>query len=216
MISRVEIRPSEPKKMTRIKGITHTKHLTDIWLGPLIALCQSAMTLMGLGIERGKGKMGRLNRQLDPTQPGVECCSTRVGILLDRSFDPTIRCANPTRVEQHRLPSVSDPTVYLAGPFSLFPFRFPNPSESSHSDTEQFKGPSQMSVQNACIDVISLMPRHFFGSDGRISDAADHRACRLSGVPADCFGDVFRARSSKCIPSALGGIVTEIRLTRRA
>ncbi len=30
------------------------------------------MTLMGLGIERGKGSMGRLNKQLDPTQTGFE------------------------------------------------------------------------------------------------------------------------------------------------
>jgi ATP-dependent Clp protease ATP-binding subunit ClpA len=30
------------------------------------------MTLMGLGIERGKGNMGRLNKQLDPTQTGYE------------------------------------------------------------------------------------------------------------------------------------------------
>jgi len=30
------------------------------------------MTLMGLGIERGKGSMGRLNKQLDPTQTGME------------------------------------------------------------------------------------------------------------------------------------------------
>src|SRR5215467_12590585 len=30
------------------------------------------MTLMGLGIERGKGSMGRLNKQLDPTQTGYE------------------------------------------------------------------------------------------------------------------------------------------------
>src|SRR5919107_389989 len=30
------------------------------------------MTLMGLGIERGRGSMGRLNKQLDPTQTGFE------------------------------------------------------------------------------------------------------------------------------------------------
>src|ERR1041385_8538387 len=30
------------------------------------------MTLMALGIERGKGSMGRLNKQLDPTQTGFE------------------------------------------------------------------------------------------------------------------------------------------------
>ena len=30
------------------------------------------MTLMGLGIERGKASMGRLNKQLDPTQTGME------------------------------------------------------------------------------------------------------------------------------------------------
>jgi ATP-dependent Clp protease ATP-binding subunit ClpB len=31
-----------------------------------------AMTLMGLGIERGKATMGRLNKQLDPSQTGYE------------------------------------------------------------------------------------------------------------------------------------------------
>jgi len=30
------------------------------------------MTLMGFGTERGKGSMGRLNKQLDPTQTGLE------------------------------------------------------------------------------------------------------------------------------------------------
>ena len=30
------------------------------------------MTLMGLGLERGRGDMGRLNKQLDPTQTGFE------------------------------------------------------------------------------------------------------------------------------------------------
>jgi len=30
------------------------------------------MTLMGLGLERGRGYMGRLNKQLDPTQTGFE------------------------------------------------------------------------------------------------------------------------------------------------
>jgi ATP-dependent Clp protease ATP-binding subunit ClpB len=30
------------------------------------------MTLMGLGIEKGRGAMGRLNKQLDPTQTGFE------------------------------------------------------------------------------------------------------------------------------------------------
>src|SRR5512142_2697384 len=30
------------------------------------------MTLMGLGIERGRGNMGRLSKQLDPTQTGYE------------------------------------------------------------------------------------------------------------------------------------------------
>lgn len=30
------------------------------------------MTLMGFGVERGKGGMGRLNKQLDPTQTGFE------------------------------------------------------------------------------------------------------------------------------------------------
>src|SRR5690349_23548914 len=30
------------------------------------------MTLMGLGLEKGRGSMGRLNKQLDPTQTGFE------------------------------------------------------------------------------------------------------------------------------------------------
>src|SRR5438270_13221785 len=30
------------------------------------------MTLMGLGLERGKSSMGRINKQLDPTQTGLE------------------------------------------------------------------------------------------------------------------------------------------------
>ncbi len=40
--------------------------------GTRLATSKGEMTLMGLGIERGKGSMGRLNKQLDPTQTGFE------------------------------------------------------------------------------------------------------------------------------------------------
>src|SRR5512133_2305923 len=40
--------------------------------GPTLALSKSEMTLMGFGFERGKGSMGRINKQLDPTQTGYE------------------------------------------------------------------------------------------------------------------------------------------------
>jgi ATP-dependent Clp protease ATP-binding subunit ClpB len=40
--------------------------------GTRLALKQGEMTLMGLRIEKGRGNMGRLNKQLDPTQTGFE------------------------------------------------------------------------------------------------------------------------------------------------
>jgi hypothetical protein len=35
-------------------------------------LLERAMTLMALGLEKGRGVMGRLNKQLDPSQTGYE------------------------------------------------------------------------------------------------------------------------------------------------
>jgi ATP-dependent Clp protease ATP-binding subunit ClpB len=40
--------------------------------GTQLATSNGKMTLMGLGIERGKGSMGRLNKRLDPAQTGYE------------------------------------------------------------------------------------------------------------------------------------------------
>src|SRR5579885_2680726 len=64
--------PARRSESSSVPDDRSQKRLTEWRHGTRLARIESAMNLMGLGIERGKGGMARLNKQLDPSQTGFE------------------------------------------------------------------------------------------------------------------------------------------------
>src|ERR1700744_5145155 len=63
--------PGKRKTRSVVDAIAQTAALPRP-LGTSFAIDEGVMNLKGLGIERGKGSMGRINKQLDPLQTGFE------------------------------------------------------------------------------------------------------------------------------------------------